>query len=82
MPRFTNKVAPIIVKNKTEEVAVNFMNPTQGSTVMDEHSPSIKVIIKGQEVPGSIVNGGSGVNVINKLTCDRLFIKWEPVHSG
>ena len=39
---------------------------------MDEHSPSIKVIIKGQEVLGSIVDGGSDVNVINKLTYDQL----------
>ena len=77
MPRFTNKVAPIIVKNKTEEVAVNFMNPTQGPIVMDEHSPSIKVIIKGHEVSDCIVDGGSSVKVINKLTCDRLNIKWE-----
>ena len=71
----------IIAKNKTEEVAVNFTNPTQGLEVMDEHSPSIKVIIKGQEVLGSIVDGGSRVNVINKLTYDKLDIKWEPVHS-
>mgnify|MGYP002776911508 CR=1 FL=1 len=44
---------------------------------MDEHSPSIKVIFQGQEMLGSIVNRGSGVNVINKPTCDRLGIKWE-----
>ena len=75
--RFTDKVAQIIVKNKTEEVAVNFTNLTQGSTVMDEQSPSIKVIVQGQEVPESIVDGGSCMNVINKLTCDRLCIKWE-----
>ena len=77
MPRFTDKVAQIIAKNKTKEVPVNFENPTKRPTVIDEHSPSIKVIIKGQEVLGSIVDGGSGVNVINNLTCDRLGIKWE-----
>ena len=72
-----DKVAQIIAKNKTEEVAVNFTNLTQGPTVMDEHSPSIRVIIKGQEVLGSIVVGGSGINVVNKITCDRLSIKWQ-----
>ena len=72
MPHFTNKVAQIIAKNKSEEVVVNFMNPTQRPTIMDEQSPSIKVIIQGQEVPGSIVDGGSDVNVINKLTYDQL----------
>ena len=35
---------------------------------MDKQSPTIKVIIHGQEVSGSIVN------VINKVTCDCLGI--------
>ena len=77
MPRFTDKVVQIIAKNKTEEVADNFTNPTQGPTIMYEQSPSIKVIIQGQEVPRSIVNGDSCMKAINKLTCDRLGIKWE-----
>ena len=70
-------MAQIIAKNKTEEVAVNSTNSTQGPTVMDEHSLRIMVIIKGQEVSGIIIDGGSRVNVINKLACDRLGIKWE-----
>ena len=45
---------------------------------MDKQSPTIKVIIRGQEVSGSIVDGGSRVNVIKKITCDRLdIIAWE-----
>ena len=45
---------------------------------MDEQSPAIKVVIQGQEVVGAIVDGGPGVNVINKTTCDRLGIrKWD-----
>ena len=72
-----DKVAQIITYNKTEEVAVNFKNPTQGPTMMYEHSLSIKFIIKGQEVAGSIVDGGSGLNIINKQTCEQLKIKWE-----
>ena len=41
-------------------------------------NPSIKVIVHGQEIEGAIVDGGSGVNVINKTTCDKLGItKWE-----
>ena len=45
---------------------------------MDEQSPSIKVVIQGQEVIDTIVDGRSGVNVINKITCDRLGItKWD-----
>ena len=45
VPHFIDKVTRIIVKNKTEEVAVNFTNPTQGPTIMEEHSPSIKLVI-------------------------------------
>ena len=41
---------------------------------MDEQSPSIKVIIRGQDVAGTIVDGGSRVNLINKITCDKLRI--------
>ena len=45
---------------------------------MDEQNPSIKVIIHGQEIEGAIVDGGSGMNVINRTTCDKLGItKWE-----
>ena len=45
---------------------------------MDEQNPSIKVIINGKEIEVSIADGGSRVNVINKITCDRLGItKWE-----
>ena len=77
VPRFIEKVAQIISKNVFAEVAVNFTNPIKGLTIMNKQSPTIKVIIKGQEVLGSIFDGGSSVNVINKLTCDQLGIKWE-----
>ena len=45
---------------------------------MDHHNPAPTVIIKGQEVPGCLIDGGSGVNIISKSTCDRLGIQnWE-----
>ena len=45
---------------------------------MDEQSPKFKIIIHSQEVSGSIVDGGSGLNVISKTTCDQLGITtWE-----
>ena len=76
--RFTEKVATIIARNGSEKVSVNFTNPITGPTIMDKQSPRIKFIIHDQEVAGSIVDGGSGVNVISKWTCDRLSItKWE-----
>ena len=45
---------------------------------MDEQNTSIRVIIHGREIDGTIVDGGSGVNVINEMTRDKLSnIKWE-----
>ena len=38
----------------------------------------LKLIIKGQEVLGCLIDGGLGVNVISKSTCDRLGIQdWK-----
>ena len=35
--------------------------------------------IKGKEIAGTIIDGGSGVNVISRHTCDNLGIReWEP----
>ena len=68
------KVASIITKQELEDVLVNFTNPVNGPTIMDEQSPIIKVIIHDQEVSGNIIDRGSGVIVINKTTCDRLGI--------
>ena len=78
VPRFTEKVTHIIVRNESEQVLVNFMNPGKGPTIMDKQSPTIKVIIHGQEVSGSIVN------VINKVTSliDWALPNGRHVHSG
>ena len=78
VPCFTEKVATLIAQKDVQQVSVNYSHPSNGLTVMDEQSPSIKVIIRGQEVAGIIVDGGSRVNVINKTTCDKLGItKWD-----
>ena len=83
VPRFTEKVATLIAQKGVEQVSVNYNQPNNSPTIMDEQNPSIKIMIHGQEIDGTIVDGGSGVNVINKTTCDKLGItKWEHVHSG
>ena len=49
---------------------MNYNHPSTGSTIMDDQSQSIKVIIRGQEVVGTIV--------VNKTTYDKLEItKWD-----
>ena len=60
-------------------VPTYFTNPSEGPTVIDENNPAVAVIIKGKDVPNTIIHGGSGVNVINRRTCDELGIQeWEP----
>ena len=39
---------------------------------MDTQSPTIKLLVKGQEVCGCIINGSSGVNVINEATSNPM----------
>ena len=47
--------------------------------MVDTNSPTITAIVKGKELPGTIIDGGSGVNVISLRTCDALGIQeWEP----
>ena len=78
VPRFTEKVATLLVQKNAEQVSVNYSQPSNGLTIMDEQSPSIKVIIRGQEVDRTIVDRGLRNNVINKTTYDKLGItKWE-----
>ena len=39
----------------------------------------MRIIIKGQELHGCIIDGGSGVNVISETTCHTLGLnQWEP----
>ena len=46
--------------------------------MVDHHNPAIKVLVHGQEIPGCIVDGGSGLNINNKATCNLLGItSWE-----
>ena len=74
VPCFTEKVTTLIAQKDAEQVSVNYSQPNNGPTIMDEQSRSIKGIIWGQEVATTIVDGGLGVNVINKITCDNLGI--------
>ena len=41
---------------------------------------AVMVVIKGNEVPDNIIDGGSRVNVISRRTCDTLGIReWESI---
>ena len=51
-PRFTKKVAILIAQKDVEQVSVNYSHPSNGQTIMDEQSPGIKALIRGDEIAG------------------------------
>ena len=59
--------------------STNVLLQSRGRTaVVDTSSPTITIIVKGKEIAGTIIDRGSGVNVISRRTCDTLGIrKWE-----
>ena len=61
---------------KLDQVTIpaNFAESTRGSVVVDHYNPTIKVILKGEEISGCIVDGKFGVNFISKTTCNSLGI--------
>ena len=68
-----------MTEGESSPAPVLFSNPEEGPTVVDTNSPVITAIVKGQELLGTVIDGGSGVNVISLRTCDALGIhEWEP----
>ena len=79
VPRFTADLQAAVTKPTPTPAAAFFSNPDEGPAVVDTSSPAITTIVKGKEIPGTIIDGGSGVNVISRQTCDNLGIReWEP----
>jgi hypothetical protein len=79
VPRFTADLQASVSKPKPTPAPAFFSNPEEGPAVVDTSSPAITAIVKGKEIAGTIVDGGSGVNVISRQTCDNLGIReWEP----
>ena len=46
---------------------------------MDSQNLAVKIMIKGRDLHGCIIDGGFGKNVISKATCHKLNLnQWEP----
>ena len=71
---FIDGLKSILAPPNPTPVLAFFSNPEEGPAIVDMSNPAIIVIVKGQEVPGTIVDGGLGVNVISQCTCDMLGI--------
>ena len=78
-PRFTDGLKSTLAPSSPTPAPAFFSNPEEGPAVVDTNSPAITAIIKGRELLSTIVDGGSGVNVISLQTCNTLGIQeWEP----
>ena len=72
MPRFRDTWAMLTSDTKSAASPVNLTEPGTGPPLMDSQNPSVKIIIKGRDLHGCIIDGGSGVNVISEATCHNL----------
>ena len=60
-------------------MSVHLAESSNGPPVMDTQNPDVKLIIKGREVSGCKIDGGSGVNVLSETTCRSLDLtQWGP----
>ena len=60
------------------EIPTNFTTSSSEPTVVDQHNPTIKAVLQGQQVNNCIIDGSSRLNVSNKAMCSHLGItEWE-----
>ena len=79
VPRFTKELKSALSEQNPALAPTFFTNPGEEPVVVDTNNSAVIVIIKGNEVPSMIIDGGSGVNVISRRTYDTLGIReWEP----
>ena len=83
VPRFTAGLRTTVTELKTARTTTFFSNPEEGPVVVDTSILGITMIVKGKEIVGTIIDGGSRVNVISRGTCDNLGIRdWSRVPSS
>ena len=78
MPRFRDTLATLTSDTKSAAPPVNLTEPGRGPPLMDSQNPVVKIMIKGRDLHGCIIDGGSDVNVISEVTCHNLGLnQWE-----
>ena len=78
VPRFRQTMEEWVTGIPGVSVATKLTEVSDGPSVVDHHNPAITLILHGQEIPGCVIDGGSGVNVISVKTCEQLGIsEWE-----
>ena len=69
MPRFRDTLATLTANTHSASPPVHLTEPGMGLPLMDSQNPAVKIMIKGRDLHGCIIDDGSGVNVINVETC-------------
>ena len=78
VPQFRHAMATRMQGVDRFEILTNIDGSSVGSTMIDHQNLVIKVDLRREEISGCIIDGGSGMNLINKATCNRLGItEWE-----
>ena len=72
MPRFRDTLATLTANAKSATPPVNLTEPGMGPPLINSQIPAVKIMIKGRDLHGCIINEGSGVNVINEATSHKL----------
>ena len=72
MPRFRDTLASLTSDTNSTSLPINLAELGTGPPLMDSQNPAVKIIIKGCDLHGCIIDGGSGVNVISEATCQDL----------
>ena len=75
MPRFRDTLATLTTNTNPASPPINLTEPGTGPPLMDSQNLVVKVMIKGQDLHGCIIDNGSGVNVISEATCHKLGLK-------
>ena len=79
MPRFRDTLATLTSDTKCTTPPVNLTELGTGPPLMDSQNSAVKIMIKGRELHGCIIDGGSDINVISQATCHNLGLnQWEP----
>ena len=78
LPRFKEIVHSLTTQDLAQP-SVKLTALALGRPLMDSQNPAVQLLIRGHEVLGCIIDGGSGVNVISEATCTKICItQWEP----
>ena len=72
VPRFNERLSRSFKATRT--VVTNITIPDISTNVINLHCPKVDMIIQGHKITGSLIDGGSRVNVITTDTCERLGI--------